>query len=117
MSSIIDISSARFYQWGDECSSWVFLDKKELSIKLEIMPPHTKELLHFHHVSNQFVYILSGMATFEIDNEKIILNSNQGIEIQKNQVHFIKNDQESADLQFLVISQPNTQGDRTNLGE
>ncbi len=42
------------YIWGNNCDSWVLLNSKNPSIKQEIMPPKTKEQLHFHKNAQQF---------------------------------------------------------------
>ena len=46
------------YVWGGNCDSWVLLDSQELAIKQEIMPPKSKEILHFHKNAQQFFFIL-----------------------------------------------------------
>ena len=78
------------------------------------MPPGTEEALHFHHKSQQFFYILTGTATFEIEGATIKVDANEGIHIKPNQQHKIKNDS-NADLHFLVISEPMAHGDRINI--
>jgi mannose-6-phosphate isomerase-like protein (cupin superfamily) len=80
----------------------------------EKMPSGTEESLHFHQNSLQFFFVLSGIATFEFEGKTIEVYKNEGIQINPGQHHKIKNliDQE---LSFLVISQPNAHGDRTNI--
>jgi mannose-6-phosphate isomerase-like protein (cupin superfamily) len=52
------------YIWGNNCDSWVLLNSKNPSIKQEIMPPKTKEQLHFHKNAQQFFFILKGKQNF-----------------------------------------------------
>ncbi len=78
------------------------------------MPPNTAEKLHFHNKSQQFFYILKGVATFEIEKEIYTVKNGNGIHILPNIKHKISNLQ-SKTLEFLVISQPTSRGDRVDL--
>ena len=99
------------YNWGDHCSGWHLVKKQSLSVIEELMPPKTQEHRHYHNNSQQFFRILKGIATFEVGNEIIEVNSGEGIHIQPKVKHRIRNDQ-SEDLEFIVISEPTTRGDR-----
>jgi mannose-6-phosphate isomerase-like protein (cupin superfamily) len=109
---IIDKETAEHYLWGENCDSWVLVDTEGLSIKQESMPSGTKEKLHFHKKAQQFFYILKGTATFYIDNSKVDVSEKKGIKIEPNLNHFIANETYEQ-LDFLVISQPTTNHDRT----
>jgi len=111
---IIDKETAQHYLWGDNCDSWVLADTVGLSIKQESMPSFTREKLHFHSNAQQFFYILSGSATFYLEENKIILTAHKGILIHPKTKHFIANES-SEQLDFLVISQPTTNDDRTTI--
>lgn len=108
---IIDKTNALHYLWGNNCDSWVLNDTSGLSVKLESMPPNTKELLHYHEQAQQFFFIIKGTAAFYIDAQKHNLNALQGITVQSGFQHFIANESEET-LEFLVISQPSTNNDR-----
>jgi mannose-6-phosphate isomerase-like protein (cupin superfamily) len=111
------VSSSRslgHHNWGNHCEAWKLVDNKELSIKLEKMPPATEEELHFHNQSSQFFYILKGKAVFEIDEVVLIVHEGEGLEIVAGRQHRIMNKEEK-NLEFLVCSQPSTQNDRQNL--
>lgn len=114
MSEIINKENAPFYHWGSNCSSWLLQDNAQLSLKLEIMPAGTKEQWHMHEIANQFFYILKGQATFYLESEIIILNPSDGLNIPNLQKHYIANEC-NEEIEFLVISQPNTTNDRINL--
>jgi len=86
-------------------------DKDNLKKK---MPSKTAENLHFHKKAQQFFYILKGIATFELEGELFVINEKQGFHIEPNQKHRILNNTES-DLEFIVISEPKSHGDRVNL--
>jgi len=112
MSNIIDKQNAEHYNWGNNCDSWVLTNTEGLSVKQEKMPSGAKEQLHFHAQAQQLFYILKGTATFYINNETTIVNEKQAIQILPNQKHFIANES-IGELEFLVISQPRTNKDRT----
>lgn len=102
------------YTWGDGCYGWTFVDTEALSIKQELMPPDTREQLHYHEVANQFFFILKGKALFTIDGTEYVLKPNEGIEVKAGQKHFISN-KNDADVEFVLYSQPSTKNDRVNL--
>lgn len=114
MEIIIDKNSAKHYTWGDSCDSWILADMAGLSVKLESMPGNTKEKLHFHKHAQQFFFILKGVAAFYIEEDIIVVTEQQGLLIQANRKHFIANET-NAPLDFLVISQPTTNQDRTTI--
>jgi mannose-6-phosphate isomerase-like protein (cupin superfamily) len=99
---------------GDGCFGWHLLKTDTLSVIQEKIPPVTSEQLHFHTHAQQVFYILSGVAVFEIDGQVIVINAKESNHIPKMIKHCIstKGDQ---DLEFLVISEPKSDGDRQNL--
>ncbi len=105
--------NSEHYYWGNNCSGWHLVKSKNLSVIEELMPAETSEQKHYHNFSEQYFYILNGTATFEIENEIFEVNKWEGIHIYPQVVHCIRN-KKSADLEFLVISQPTSRGDRIN---
>jgi mannose-6-phosphate isomerase-like protein (cupin superfamily) len=105
--------SAPHYTWGDNCDSWVLADTAGLSVKQESMPPGTKEQLHFHKQAQQYFFILKGLATFHTGDDTDTIGAGTGILIEAGTKHYIANDTRH-ELEFLVISQPNTTNDREN---
>jgi mannose-6-phosphate isomerase-like protein (cupin superfamily) len=105
----------KHYHWGEggRCEGWILVDESGLSVKLEKMPPHTSEQKHMHRVSQQFFYILKGIAVFEIENEQLELQTNQGIHIPAGKQHKVINEGEE-DLELLLSSQPAIGNDRIN---
>jgi mannose-6-phosphate isomerase-like protein (cupin superfamily) len=112
MKKVIDKKSAKHYIWGDNCDSWVLADNEGLSIKQESMPSGTKEKLHFHTNAQQFFFVLKGKATFYLNDEIEIIKEQKGILIEPKTKHCIANETNEV-LEFLVISQPTTNNDRT----
>ncbi|WPO78349.1 cupin domain-containing protein [Flavobacterium sp. KACC 22761] len=113
---IIDKQTTEHYVWGENCDSWVLADTAGLSIKQESMPPSTREKLHFHTEAQQFFFILKGTATFYLAKNKTIVTEQKGILVQPKTKHYIANET-SEQLEFLVISQPTTNNDRTTIEE
>jgi len=111
---MINKDNSKSYKWGNNCDSWIFVDKDNLSVKSESMPSRTKEKLHLHSKAQQFFYILKGKATFYINGKTESISENQGILIDPQIEHYIANETGEL-LDFLVISQPTTNNDRTTL--
>ena len=103
--------NSKHYTWGDNCSGWHLVKSQSLSVIEELMPPNTQEKKHYHSKSQQFFRILKGKATFEVENEIFEVKDGEGIHISPNLRHRIRNDQ-NKDLEFIVISEPTTRGDR-----
>ena len=82
-----------------------------MSIIEESMPPNTSEVKHYHNKAQQFFYILKGNAVFELDNTTLHIGEREGIYIGRQVIHQIRNEG-STDLEFLVISEPTSKGDR-----
>ena len=109
---VIDQAHATHYLWGAHCDSWILVNNTDLSVKQERMPRGAKEKQHFHSRAQQFFYILKGEATFYVGGEKRAVTAQQGLSIPARTPHFIANEAEAV-LEFLVISQPTTDNDRT----
>jgi mannose-6-phosphate isomerase-like protein (cupin superfamily) len=107
----ISKDTAEHYTWGDGCDGWRLVDRAELSVIHERMPPGSAEVWHHHQAARQFFFVLSGTATIEAGGATHTLRAHQGIEIAPGLPHQMRNDSD-ADVEFLVISQPTTRGDR-----
>jgi mannose-6-phosphate isomerase-like protein (cupin superfamily) len=103
----------KHYQWGNTCDGWNLVDENSLSVKQEKMPAGTSETKHYHQYAQQFFYILTGTATFEVATELIEVNAGQGLHIPPTIKHKIINNT-LQDLEFLLCSQPSTINDRIN---
>ncbi|MCC8133199.1 MAG: cupin domain-containing protein [Tannerellaceae bacterium] len=112
--SIKTIENSEHYIWGENCDGWHLLKTDSLSIIKEKMPAYISEGFHLHKNAQQFFYILKGNATFEIEGEVYEVKENQGIHIKPNQKHRILNNSEN-NLEFIVVSEPKSYGDRVNL--
>jgi len=108
----ISKETGEHYNWGSDCDGWHLVKQEGLSVIHERMPPGTEEARHFHHQSRQFFFILSGIAAIEVNGVVHELMPQEGIEIAPLTPHqfFNRTDQP---IEFLVISQPTSRGDRT----
>ena len=111
---MISSSSAQKYDWGEKCLGWHLVNTPTLSVIQEKMPPATSEKKHKHSNSQQFFFILNGEATFDLAGRIEIIKKGEGMHILPGQEHRISNEGEH-ELEFLVISQPHSHGDRINL--
>ncbi|MFF2482840.1 cupin domain-containing protein [Paenibacillus sp. NPDC058071] len=107
----ISKANAEHYIWGSQCDGWHLAKGSNLSVIHERMPANSSEVNHYHEVSRQFFFVLSGTATIVIDGHEIVLEPHEGVEVAPLTVHqmFNKSDR---DIEFLVISQPTSHGDR-----
>ena len=108
---MINKDRAEHYVWGDACDGWHLVKSAELSVIHERMPPGTSETRHFHLTARQFFFILSGTATLEVGGRIEALRAHEGVEVAPGVPHRMSNESES-DVEFLVVSQPESHGDR-----
>ena len=106
--------NAAHYIWGAQCDGWHLVQNDKLSIIHERMPAGTTETRHVHSVSPQFFFILSGEAYMELNGEMFVLETHEGIEIAPGMPHQMMN-RSNEEVEFLVISNPGTRGDRIEL--
>lgn len=107
-------NNSEHYIWGNGCDSWILKDSQDLSIKQEIMPSGTAEKPHFHKQAEQVFYILRGEAVFYINGEKLYVKEGESISVEPKSKHYISNESEE-ELEFLVVSAPSTNNDRTEV--
>lgn len=104
-------ATAEHYNWGHGCDGWHLLKDENLSVIHEFVPPGKSEIRHHHEKSRQMFFILKGQASIEIDGEEFILKETDSIEVPPLVPHQLFN-KTNANLEFLVISQPPSHGDR-----
>ncbi|MBY0083597.1 cupin domain-containing protein [Brevibacillus sp. M2.1A] len=107
----ISKENAEHYHWGDQCDGWYLVKGQDLSVIHERMPGNTAEVRHYHERSRQFFFVLSGQAMLEVDGVRHVLGRQEGVEVPPGVKHQMKNEG-AEDVEFLVISQPTTRGDR-----
>ena len=112
--SVISKNIAEHYKWGDSCDGWHFVKSKNLGVIFEFMPPNSSEKRHFHNTSEQFFFILSGIATIDLDSNSFIVPAASGIHVNAGVEHQMQNKQK-VPLEFLVVSTPPSHGDRFDI--
>ncbi len=111
---MISKDTAEHYIWGEVCDGWHLVKNPALSVIHERMPAHTSEVRHYHRAARQFFFVLRGVALFELDGTQHELHAHQGIAVAPNVPHQMLNNSD-ADLEFLVVSQPPSHGDRVTI--
>ena len=109
--SVISSESAEHYIWGDNCDGWHLVKSNALSIIQERVPSGGSESCHFHNEAEQFFFILSGIATMEIEDNLFTVKPNNGIHVPAGSKHKLSN-QHEVDLIFIVTSTPPSHGDK-----
>ncbi len=107
----VDRQSAKHYFWQKICDGWHFVERDDLSIIAEKMPPNTSEDMHYHRKARQFFYILSGQATMQFSDGSLLLNTGDGVEIEPGEAHQMCNCSDM-EIEFLTISMPKSHGDK-----
>lgn len=110
----ISKQNGEHYVWGSQCDGWHLVKQPELSVIHERMPAGTSEIRHYHVHSRQFFFVLSGTAELEMQGETFQLHAQEGLEVAPGVPHQMKNTSDS-DVEFLVISHPQTRGDRVTV--
>lgn len=109
--SVMSITNAEHYVWGEVCEGWHLLKSENLSVIQERVPAGSCEVKHFHKNAEQFFYVLSGVATMILASSTETLAAGQGIHIAPGDAHQLCNNG-SDELIILVISTPPSHGDR-----
>jgi mannose-6-phosphate isomerase-like protein (cupin superfamily) len=104
----------KHYPWGNGCEGWNLVEEASLSVKQERMPAGASEALHYHAQAQQFFFMLKGEASFEIENQTVVVKEQEGIHIPAGKKHRIINHTQSA-IEFILSSQPSTADDRINV--
>ena len=103
----------RHYVWGGNNDGWHLLQRHDLSVIAEHVPPGGHEHRHRHGQARQFFYILAGRAVIELAGREVALAAGQGLEVPPGLPHQFSNPFDEA-VHFLVVSQPSARGDRTD---
>ena len=108
---IVSRENAEHYVWGGVCDGWHLLKSSGLSVIQERVPPGGAEDKHYHEKAHQFFFFLSGEATMEIKDQRLVVGPQQGISIPPKVSHRLLNEGQQ-DLSFIAISAPMSPGDR-----
>lgn len=108
---MISKDNAEHYIWGDNCDGWHLVKSTQLSVIQERVPASCSEVKHYHHNSEQFFFVLSGVATLEAAGQTHKLEAQQGMHVPAGVAHQLKNDSDEP-IEFIVTSTPPSHGDR-----
>ena len=114
MPQVVDTRTGTHYQWGAASHGWHLLNRPDLSVIQERVPPGDREQRHFHTNSRQFFYVLEGEAVLEVDGSRFELGPGQGLEVSPGTPHQFVNESTGV-VTFLVVSSPHSHGDRTDV--
>lgn len=106
--------TAEHYVWGEVCDGFRLVDRDDLSIIEEVVPPGAAETWHVHARARQFFYVLEGTATLHTRESDVDLSVGDGIEVAPGTEHRFANHSDGP-VRFLVTSTPNTRGDREEI--
>jgi mannose-6-phosphate isomerase-like protein (cupin superfamily) len=109
-----NVDSAEHYRWGQVCDGWRLLERSDLSVIQESIPPGAGELTHYHGRARQLFYVLSGELRIQMGEQRFRLTVGDSLEIPPGEPHRVRNEA-NVDAMFLVISAPTTRGDRVDL--
>lgn len=111
---VVSSQNAEHYAWGQVSDGWRLLQRDDLSVIQERVPPGAAEVMHYHKTARQFFYILQGEGSMRFEHSEVALARGTGIEIPPGVKHQFRN-RSRADVHFLVISVPSTRGDRVEV--
>lgn len=106
--------NAEHYRWGQVCDGWRLLERSDLSVIQERIPPNAGEITHYHQRARQLFYVLSGELQIRVGDRLLSLVPGDSLEVSPGDHHRVRN-LGSIDATFLVVSAPTTQGDRVNV--
>jgi mannose-6-phosphate isomerase-like protein (cupin superfamily) len=109
--AVVSVENSEHYKWGDGCDGWHLVKTPTLSVIKEKVPSGCEEVRHYHERSEQFFFILEGVASIEVNGEVHKVESQQGIHVAAGSSHQLRNTQDY-DLVFVVTSTPASHGDR-----
>ncbi|HTY12164.1 MAG TPA: cupin domain-containing protein [Bacteroidota bacterium] len=110
----VNLKTAEHYKWGEGCDGWHLAKMPGLSVIQEKVPGGRSEVRHFHNVSEQFFYVLSGEATIETGEKRVTLHAGEGLSVPSRTPHQFRNES-TRDFDFLVVSAPPSHGDRVTV--
>jgi mannose-6-phosphate isomerase-like protein (cupin superfamily)/GNAT superfamily N-acetyltransferase len=105
----ISPGTARTAVWDDECTAFYLLDRSDLSVVQQLLPPRARSRAHAHDRSRQFFYVLRGEATMMLGPQTLSIPAGSGLEVPPRVRHQLRNDGDE-DLEVMVVSSPRVAG-------
>lgn len=108
---VTSVETAEHYVWGENCDGWHLTKSARLSVIQERVPVGGREACHLHEHAEQFFFVLSGVATIDVNGVTHCLQPMQGLHVPAKVPHLLMNNGD-VELIFLVTSTPPSHGDR-----
>lgn len=112
--TLISRKNAAYHRSPTACESWQLVNNAELCIVEGMVPVGAKEALHYHGKARQFLYVVDGVASLEVDGKVHQIRKGQGLEVDPGVHHRLMNRSDRS-VVFLVISTPSAKGDRVEV--
>ena len=109
---IIDIRNVDSLIWGNNCNVYKLINEKQFYVIQETISPGSKDKMHYHSISDQFLYLLSGKIEVKLIDSEISLKQYQGVMIPSKCVHCVVNSEGNEVAILLTISVPGKVDDR-----
>jgi mannose-6-phosphate isomerase-like protein (cupin superfamily) len=114
MRESVDTTNSEHYVWGEVSDGWRLLESQGLSVIEERVPAGAGEAWHVHDSATQFFYVLEGAPEMQTADGVVELGPRSGVEVEAGLPHRFFNPG-PGETRFLVISTPNTRGDRRSV--
>lgn len=101
----ISRGTARHSVWDDVCDAYHLVDRSDLGVVEEIVPPGARGRPHQHARSREFFYVLDGEATIVLGPREVRVGERSGVEVPAGTRHQVRNDGDQ-ELRLLVVSSP-----------
>lgn len=113
---VVDTNTVENAKWGVDCDAWALLRAPGLSVVQKRVPAGGSEVEHYHEYAHQFFFTLSGELTLEVAGARASVGPGQGMSVKPRVPHRLFNLGESP-VTYLLISSPNSKGDRVTTAQ
>lgn len=79
---------------------------KNMGIAGGFLRPNQKALLHFHKISEEIYYIVSGRGNIRVGDSKMKIREGDSVYIPIKKIHALENASKTKPLKILAISAP-----------
>lgn len=97
--------TARHSVWDDVCDAYHLVDRADLGVVEEVVPPGASGRPHQHARSREFFYVLCGEATVVLGPREVQVPEGSGVEVPAGTRHQVRNEG-AEELRMLVVSSP-----------
>lgn len=101
----ISRTTARRSVWDDACDAYHLLDRTDLGVVEQVVPPGAGGRPHQHERSREFFYVLAGEATIALGPREVRVPVGSGVEVPAGTRHQVRNDG-ADELRLLAVSAP-----------